>query len=287
MTDSPFVINVTAPDFVKVVLEESHRRPVLVDFWASWCAPCRALAPILDKLAQEFGGKFLVAKIDTDQEKNLAIQLGIRSLPTVRLFRNGAVVDEFMGALPEADLRNFLHKHLPKPADGLLQQAEKFLAQGQIKQATDLLAQAHSTDSKDLRILLLQAKIKITLGEYDAAEQILNTLPLSEHGNVEAKILRAQLSFVRVVAQAPDKATLEGRLAASPEDSEARYQLAAHYVVAAVYQEALDNLLILLRKDRSYGDDAARKGMIGIFDILGNSGDLVNQYRIKLTNTLF
>jgi len=287
MADSPYVVNVTARDFVQVVVEGSRQRPVLVDFWANWCAPCRMLAPILDKIAQELAGKLLVAKLDTEQEQALAAQLGIRSLPTVRLFHNGQPVDEFMGALPESEVRAFLDRHLPRESDPLLRQAEALLAQGQAQQAEALVEQARAADPNNPRTLLTYARTKAVLGEYAAAEQALDALPLVEHNAPEARALRARMLFDQVAAQAPDRNTLERRLATHPDDNQARYQLAAHQVIDGDYQEALEGLLALLRKDRGYGDDAARKGIIQVFELLGGSGELVSRYRVKLTSALF
>jgi len=287
MADSPYVVNVTAQDFVKVVVEGSRQRPVLVDFWANWCAPCRMLAPILDKIAHELGGKLLVAKLDTEREQALAAQLGIRSLPTVRLFHHGQPVDEFMGALPESEVRAFLDRHLPRESDQSLRQVETLLAQGQVQRAADLVEHARASDPSNPRALLAYARVRAVLGDYDAAEQALDALPLPEHNTPEAMALRARMVFDRVVAQAPDRDALARRLAAHPDDSEARYRLAAHQVIDGEYQEALEGLLALLRKDRSYGDDAARKGMIQVFELLGGSGELVSRYRARLTSALF
>lgn len=287
MTDSQFVVNVTTQDFVKVVLEGSSQRPILVDFWANWCAPCRTLGPILDKLAQEWGGRLLVAKVDTDKEKALATQLGIRSLPTVRLFQNGRAIDEFMGAIPESEVRAFLNRHLPKESDDLLRQIENLLAQDRTTQALELVEKARAVEPTNTRTLLAYARVKIAVRDYTTAEQVMDTIPIQEHNISEAKAMRARLNFAKAAAQAPVKSSLEARLAAQPNDSEARYQIATLQVVAGAYQEALDSLLILLRRDRTYGDDAARKGILQIFDLLDNTGELVSSYRGKLTNILF
>lgn len=287
MADSPYVIDVTAQDFVPVVLEGSHQRPVLVDFWAAWCAPCRMLAPILDKLAQELNGKLLVAKINTEQEQALAVQLGIRNLPTIRLFRDGRPIDEFMGALPESEVRAFLERHLPRESDQLLHQVERLLTRGQVDQASQLVEQASANDPDNPRTLLASARVQAARGDYSAAEQALDALPLSEHNSPEVAALRARIVFERTVAQAPGQDALERTLAAHPNDSEARYQLAAHQVIVGHYQEALEGLLTLLRKDRGYGDDAARKGMLHVFALLNGTGELVTRYRAKLTNALF
>jgi putative thioredoxin len=287
MADSPNIVNVTTQSFMEVVVEGSRRRPVLVDFWADWCAPCRMLAPILEKIAAELGGRLLVAKVDTEQEQALAAQLGIRSLPTVRLFRDGQPVDEFMGALPESEVRRFLDQHLPRGSDQLLGKAEALLTRGRVDQAVALVEQARVEDPSNPRTLLAYARVKAVVGDYDAAEQALDALPLPEHNSPEAAALRARVAFDRVVTGAPDPQVLERRLAADPGDNEARYQLAAHRVIEGAHEQALEGLLTLLRRDRAYGDDAARRGMIQVFDLLGGSGELVSRYRARLTSALF
>lgn len=287
MNNSPFVVNVTTQDFVKIVVEGSNQRPVLVDFWATWCAPCRTLGPILDKIAQEWGGKLLVAKIDTDQEKSLATQLGIRSLPTVKLFQNGRSVGEFMGAIPESEVRAFLNRHLPRASDPLLHQAETLLSQGNAVKAVELAERARNNDPNNARSIIIYAKAKLALEDLDAAQTALDTLPIPENNTAEVKALRANLLFKKLAMQLPQQQILEQRLATQPNASEVRYQLAVLQVVAGNYQEALENLLILLRKDRSYGEDAARKGILLVFELLGGTGELVSRYRAKLTNALF
>ncbi len=287
MAESAFVVDVTEQNFQRSVIEESHQRPVLVDFWADWCAPCRMLGPLLDSIADSYQGKLLVAKINTEEQQALASQFGIRSLPTVKLFRNGAPVDEFMGALPEAEIRGFLDKHLPRESDSFLSQADQLMAQGDLEQAGSLVAKALHDDPENSRAGLAMARLQAAQGDYDAAEQSLNKLPLDEQSNDEVQLLRARLGIGRSLIGAPEQAALEQRLADNADDSEARHQLALRQAVAEDFENALENLLTLLRKDRQYGDDAARKSMLQIFELLGAGNELVGRYRAKMTSALF
>ena len=287
MADSPYVVDVTAENFDRIVLEGSHRQPVMVDYWAEWCAPCRMLGPILDTLADEFGGKLLVAKVDTEAQRELAAQYGIRSLPTVKLFKGGQPVDEFMGALPESEIRAFLERHLERESDPLLLQAETLLAQGEIEQAAPLVEQARASDPNNPRTLIAQVRVQVGRGDFEAAQQGLDALPLDQQEQPEVQVLRARMLFDRAVGDAPPMEELEQQLAANPDDSRARYQLAACQVVSEDYESALEGLYTLLRKDRKYGDDAARKAMLQIFELLGGSGDLVTRYRAKMMSVLF
>ena len=287
MADSPYVVDVSAENFDRIVLEGSHRHPVLVDYWAEWCAPCRMLAPILHTLADELGGKLLVAKINTEEQRELAAQYGIRSLPTVKLFKGGQPVDEFMGALPESEIRAFLDRHLERESDALLLRAENLLADGETEQAAELVEQARNADPDNPRTLIAHARVKVRLGDFEAAEKSLDALPLDQQDHPEVTALRARMLFDQAVHNAPPIEPLEQRLAANPDDSETRYQLAARQVVGEDYAAALEGFYTLLRKDRNYGDDAARKAMLQVFELLGGSGELVTRYRAKMMSALF
>ncbi|TVQ93327.1 MAG: thioredoxin [Chromatiaceae bacterium] len=287
MSESPYVVVVTAENFMSVVIEGSRARPVLVDFWADWCAPCRALMPILARLADEFKGAFILAKLDTEAEPELAAQFGIRSLPTVQLFKDGRPVDQFMGALPEAQVREFLGRHLARASDALLERARGLLATGDSAGAERLLEQARAEDPDNSRIFIAEVQLKAAAGDTDAALALLERTPLDLVNDPELAALRGQLGFAAIIEGAPAAAALEARLAADPNDSEARHQLAARLVLAGDYEAALEHLLTLLKRDRAYGEDAARKGMVAIFDLLGGSGDLVARYRGQMLSSLY
>lgn len=287
MADSPYVIAVTAETFHDVVIEGSRARPVLVDFWADWCAPCRSLMPVLAKLADELGGRLLVAKVNTEEEQALAAEFGIRSLPTVQLFRDGRPVDQFMGALPEAQVREFLERHLPRESDALIARALDHLGLGEVESAAGLIEQARVQDPDNPRLFLAEVRIKAASGDTAGAEEMLERVPLEIHDDPEVTALRGHLRLRNIAADAPPPPELAQRLEKDPNDSSARYELAAHLAVSGDYENALDQLLTLLRKDRTFGDDAARKGMLLIFDILGGEGELVARYRSKMLNALY
>ena len=286
MAESPFIVDVTRENFQQAILQESATRPVLVDFWADWCAPCRSLMPMLAKLAQEYQGKFILAKINTEEQRELAAQFGIRSLPTVKLFRNGAPVDEFMGALPEAEVRAFLERHIPRETDQLLDQADALLLQGDAQRAGKLIDQANRLDPDYPRVRLSYARYKATLGELADAEKLLQELPLEEQQKPAVVSMLSRIHFDRISRESPGAEALQQILQQEPGNSEALYQLAAQRIMESDYAAALELLLTLMRKDRTYGEDAGRKGMLQVFDMLGGEGELVKQYRIRLFNAL-
>jgi putative thioredoxin len=281
MADSPFVVTLNAQNFQQVVIEGSYERPVLVDFWADWCAPCRALMPVLAKLADAYNGKFLLAKLNTEAERELAAQFGIRSLPTVQLFKDGQAVDQFMGALPEAQVRAFLDRHIPREADILIARADALIGAGDLTDAAALIAQARAAEPNHPGARIAEIRLKAVGGDTQGAEDLLKSLPLDLLGDPVVVALSGQLRFANVLAGASPEPELHARLAANPADSEARYQLAAHRVARSDFEGALEQLFELMRRDRAYGDDAGRKGMLTIFDLLGG-GDLVSRWRGRM-----
>ncbi|MBK1732083.1 thioredoxin [Thiococcus pfennigii] len=287
MADSPFIVTVTAQTFSQDVLEASYRVPVLVDFWADWCAPCKALMPLLAKLANEYGGKFILAKVDTEAERDLAAYFGIRSLPTVQLFKDGQAIDQFMGALPEAQIRDFLDRHIPRASAGLVERAQQLLRAGRLDEAAAAIAEAREKDPENARLHLAEVRLTAARGDTAEAEALLERVPLELAHDPEVAALRGELRFSSILAGAPSAEALRERLAANPKDSEARYQSAAHRVVAGDYEGALEELLQLLKSDRAWGEDAARKGMVMVFDLLGGEGELVKRYRNRMTAVLF
>ncbi|MBK5968054.1 MULTISPECIES: thioredoxin [Thiorhodovibrio] len=287
MADSPHVINVTAETFQSVVLESSHQRPVLVDFWADWCAPCRQLMPMLAKLASDYGGQFLLAKVDTEAEQALAMQFGIRSLPTVQLFKDGRAIDQFMGALPEAQVREFLERHLPNEGDEVIATARALMARQEFDAAEAKLAEAEQLGADAQKLFVPRAELLAARGDPDALEAALEHTPIELVDSPEVKALHAHLLFDRALAGAPDLATLEEQVAADDDNSQAKYQLAARQFLLGNHEAAFDHLLTLMQKDRNYGDDAARKAILMGFELLGLDHPLVTKTRGRLSRLLY
>jgi putative thioredoxin len=287
MADSQYVVAVTAESFHQVVIDGSRDRLVLVDFWADWCAPCRALMPVLSSLADAYRGKLIIAKVNTEEERELAAEHGIRSLPTVQLFKDGRPVDQFMGALPEGQVRAFLERHLPRESDDLLARARALASTGDLKGASDLVAKAREADPENARIRLTEAGIAAASGNIQEAQTILDGLPMDLADDPEVTILRGQLLFAGLCADSPPESELTARLEANPADSEARYRLAARMVDRGDYEAALQQLLDLMKRDRTFEDDAARKAMLALFAMLDEEGDLVKRYRNRMSSALY
>ncbi len=285
MSNSPYIQEVTAENFEQVVIQGSMERPVLVDFWASWCQPCQMLMPVLAKLAEEYQGRFILAKVNTEEQQTVAAQFGIRSIPDVRLFHGGREVDGFTGALPESAIREFLDKHIPRESDSTVEQAMQALATGDTASAIAALEAAAAADPDNPRIPVALAQAHMTAGDWEAAKAALDRLPASEQDQPEVTRLRGQLHFASEAPPAQDLPELEARLAADENDSEARYRLAMGLVLQQRFEQAIEHLLTLMRKDRQYGDDAARKALLRLFDMLGDD-PLVQDGRRRLFNLM-
>jgi len=285
MADSPFIVDIDESNYEQIVIQGSHQVPVLVDFWASWCQPCQMLMPLLARLADEYQGRFIVAKLNTEEQQAIAAQFGIRSIPTVKLFRDGAPVDEFMGALPEAEIRAFLDRHLPRESDNTVAEAEQQLLAGDADTAIALLTAAREADPANTRVLIALARAQAAAGDLEAASQTLDGLPPEAQDKPEIRHLRGRMFFDRIALQATAPETLAGRVEADPADSEARYQLAAQQVMQGDLEAALEGLLQLMQRDRKYGDDAARNALLRLFDMLGDD-PAVTRYRARMFNLL-
>jgi len=278
---SEHALDVGLADFTQHVLEESKHRPVVVDFWAPWCGPCKSLKPILDKLAAEYGGKFLLAKINSDENQELAARYGVRGIPSVKAFINGEPVDEFSGALPEGEVRAFLDRLVPGPADELRQQAAAARMAGDISGALKLLGEASKIDPAHIGVRLDAAAIMLDLNEADEARRLIGSVPDDADPRVPA--LKARLQFMG--AEGEDEAALTARVAANENDLDARLKLANLLVAAGQYEAGMDQLLEIVRRDRSFEDDIGRKTLLSVFNLLGG-GELVSRYRRLLASAL-
>ena len=242
--------------------------------------------PVLVKLVEEYAGKFLLAKVNTDTERRLAQEHGIRSLPTMRLYRNGAVVEEILGAQTEGTLRALLDAHIERDSDRQRLAALEAHRQGRTEEAIALLRKAQEDDPENVRVPFALIGLYLEAGHLAEAEALLESLPWAVREEREAHRLRALLDFSRIAQDAPPVEALERELNERPGDSRSRYRLAARRVLAGRMQEAMDELLYIIRNDRAFEDDAARKGLLAVFDLLGSDDELVAAYRRKLSSAM-
>lgn len=286
MSSENYSFDVGVENFEQYVINNSVHVPVLVDFWAPWCGPCKTLMPLLSKLAEEYNGQFLLAKVNIDEQQELAMQFSVRSVPTVKLFRHGQSVDEFTGALPESQLRQFIDLHIEKESDRRLPAIMELFSQGDQTTALEQLRELRTGEPTDQRLLETELEMLIAMERLDEAQELIMSLPANLQQEASIQAIYSTLQLKLAAGNAPSCDELQQRLEQNPDDSEARYQLAVQLTTSGEYEAALECFLELLRRDRTYGDDAARKGMLMVFDQLGPDDKRVSHYRRQMFTVL-
>ena len=280
------VFDATAQNFEAEVLQRSLQTPVLIDFWAEWCGPCKTLGPILEKLAEEFGGAFRLAKVDVEAEQELGAAFQIRSIPTVVLVKDGQLVDGFQGALPEGQLREFLKHHGIEPGAAAPveeEAAEPAAVDPQAEVARLREALAAEPDKGELKLDLALALLQA--GVADEAERLLDALPANLATDDRAVRARAHLGFATLLKDAPSVDALQAAIDADAGDLRARHLLGVRHLVAGRSEEGLEQFIEMLRRDRAFDDGLPRKALIDAFRVIEDE-DLVGRYRRKMSALL-
>lgn len=277
--------DVSEQNFEAEVLERSNQVPVLVDFWADWCGPCKVLGPVLEKLAEEYAGEFILAKVNVDENQGLASVFGIQGIPAVKLFKDGELASEFTGALPEPTLREFLSKFLPSAADKQAEKAAELEDAGKISDAKALYEAILEADPNHAKALLGMGRVAMSEGNQAAALEYLDKISLVAEERKEADRLIARLKLQGGSAQ--NEAALREKVKSEPDNLAARFELAQALAGLEKYEEALNEFLTIVKTDRAFQDDGARKAMIQIFEVLGSDDPLTDKYRSELAKVLF
>jgi putative thioredoxin len=288
--EADLIKNTTTKDFLRDVIEASREVPVLVDFWATWCGPCRQLTPILEKAVRAAKGAVRLVKLNIDEHPQIPGQMGVQSIPAVFAFQDGRPVDGFMGALPESRVNDFIARLIGDSAGDTaadLEAAEAALSAGDVNSAAQLFGEVMQKDRENAQALAGLAKCYIKTGDLARAEQTLALVPPAKADSSPVASARAALELARKTPAAGDIETLRAKLAADPKDPQARFDLALALSAKGDRSGALDELLAVVAKNRSWNDDAARKQLLQLFDAWGPADPSTIAGRQRLSSLLF
>jgi len=285
------VVETTTQGFMKDVIEESRQRPVLVDFWAPWCGPCKQLTPVLEKAVNAAKGKVRLAKMNIDEHPAIPGQMGIQSIPAVIAFSNGQPVDGFMGALPESQVIAFLERltkgKIAPEAQNLLEAADAALVEGKAAEAAEIYAQILAGDAENVHALSGLARCYVESGALEQGRQTLAQVPEAKQNDAPVAAARAALEIAEQAKSVGPLAELEHKVLTSPDDHQARFDLAAALNAQNKRAEAVEQLLAIVRKDRTWNDDGARKQLVQFFEAWGFDDPAAVEGRKRLSSILF
>ncbi|CAA6813807.1 MAG: Thioredoxin domain-containing protein [uncultured Thiotrichaceae bacterium] len=286
MDNQNFVSEAVADTFQQLVIEASFQQPILVDFWADWCQPCKTLMPILSNLAEEYGGKFHLVKVNTDVQRELAMHYEVRSLPTVKVFQNGVAVDEFMGAQPESVIRELINKYLVNEKSEELFKAQAFLAEGEFLKAEAISREiiTEQPEYTDAFIIFLQSQIG--LDKIELAEQQLQVLPAHILEDENIQTIAKEIKQLKARGDIGDLSDILHAYESNPDDLEALLNYAQACIALGENEKGLDLYITLMKKDPSFADGAAKQGLLDAFELLDAADPLVKIYRNRMFSLL-
>ncbi len=283
--DEELIFEVGAEDFDRRVIEASQRNPVLVDFWASWCGPCRMLSPVLEQVIGAHAGEITLAKVNADEQPGLSSTYGVRGLPTVKLFLKGEAVAEFVGARGQAAVEDFIAPYLPNPGADAVAEAEALASKGRGDEALDLLESARGKWPQDAGVVLKLAQLQLQRGRIREARELYAGLPAPVQVDTAGQCLAARLRFAEALNDAPSPGDLLA--AAESGDADALYKLGAYAVMAGRYEEAAERLFAIVQRQPAWKEGQARAALLDLIRLLDPASELVGKYRRRLARLLY
>lgn len=287
MANEELVFDVAPGQFEKRVIQPSFKRAVVVDFWAEWCAPCRALTPVLERVVQSFGGRAALARVNIEQDREVAVRYGIQSIPSVKVFRDGKVAGEFVGALPEPQVARALASAIPSRADELVVEGDGLVKERRLEEAETQYQEALQEDPQHSAALLRIGMMAVEKGDFDQARQTLSRIEENALEYDPAQGLLARIEFSETCRQKGGRAACEQRLAENSDSLDVRYDVACCLAADGEYERALEEFLQVLSADRNFRDQAARDAIVRIFSLVGPRTELAEKYRRKLASVLY
>lgn len=285
--DSVYTMEVNAGDFYQNVVEASHKKVIVVDFWADWCAPCKVLGPLLDKVVATFGGRVILAKVNIEQNQELAVQYQVQSIPSVKIFSKGDVVEEFVGALPENQIASIIASVAGDENSEILHQADAYLDSGKLSEAEALYKSVLAETADQSGALIGLARIAILNDDSNQAGDYLSQVSDMDDRHDEVQSLMDILDFIKICSASGGIENSITQAESNADDLESHYNLGCCYAANKSYDKALDSFLTVVKRDNHYGDGKARNAMLTLFTILGQDSDLTKKYRDLLARALF
>jgi len=288
MADNQLVYDVPPGQFDRLVIDASNRRTVVVDLWAEWCAPCRMLGPVLEKVVKSFDGRAVLARVDIEQDREVAVRFGVQSIPSVKVFRNGEVVGEFVGALPEPQVRRILESLVPSAVDEIVAEGDRLIQERQaVEEAERKYRQALEQEPGHSGALLRLGTMAVERGQFEQARDLLGRIEQNAEEYAAAQGMLGRMEFMKRCAERGGIEACRQRAASDENDLEARYDLACCLAAEGQYEAALELFLEILKADRDFQDQAPKRAMLDIFALIGPRSELAEAYRRKLASVLY
>ncbi len=285
--NTQYIFEINSHEFAEKVINASHKSIVIVDFWADWCAPCKMLGPVLERIVKSHGGRVILVKVNIDDNSDLAMQYGIKSIPSVKIFKDGSVVKEFVGVLPENNINTIIQSIVGDEIQEKLIEAVQLIEKNRFSEAELIYKSILEKNPNNSSARIEMARLALKIGKCDNVHELLGSIQEHEKEFEEAKTILFSLDFLETCENAGNLENCKERIKGNPDDLNVYYELGCCYAANEMYREALDTFLSIVKKDKKFGQGKAKDAMISLFTIVGETSSLTNEYRGRLAQELF